>query len=115
MDGNKEGIFTFGKAERQLSSQLVRLFRRNFARFGGLPDLIGNHLMPLPMTGDLLILVFGQQELLIYSHRIALIPGDQFPPCLSSPGSLHNQSGRLGSAQAFFLYSHAWGSVAWLP
>ena len=73
-----KGILSFGKPKGQLMPQSVCFLRRDLSRFEGLADLIGDHFMLLPPTGDLLILTLGQHKLFVHGHRVTLIAGDQF-------------------------------------
>ena len=73
-----KSILSLGKPKGQLMPQSVCFLRCDFSRFERLADLIGDHLMLLPPTGDLLILTLGQHKLLVHGHRVTLIAGDQF-------------------------------------
>lgn len=54
-----KSILSFGKPKGQFMPQPVCFLRRDLSRFEGLADLIGDHLMLLPPTGDLLILTLS--------------------------------------------------------
>lgn len=78
MSCNDKSVFSFCESHSSFIPDLICFFRCDLSRFERLADLIGDHLMLLPPTGDLLILTLGQHKLLVHGHRVTLIAGDQF-------------------------------------
>ena len=78
MGGHNESVFALGKSFGQLLANGICFFWCYFSRLEGLPNLIGDHVMLLPPPGDMLILTFCQQKLLICRHGVALIGSDKF-------------------------------------
>ena len=79
MGSYNEGMVALSKPLGQLLANGVCFFRRHFSGLEGLPDLVGDHVPLVPPSGDVLILAFCQQELLIRRHGVALISGDKLP------------------------------------
>ena len=71
-------VLPLGKTHGQLVADFIGFLRRNFPRFEGLADLVGNHIMLLRPSGHLQILAFGEKEFLIGSLRVTLVGADIF-------------------------------------
>ena len=78
MGSHNESVFALGESFGQLLSNGICFFRRYFSWPKGLPDLVGYHVTFLPPPGDMLILTFCQQKLLICRHGVALMGSNKF-------------------------------------
>ena len=75
---NQKCVLPLRKTHGQLIADFIGFLRRNFPRFEGLADLVGNHIMLLRPSGHLQILAFGEKEFLIGSLRVTLVGADIF-------------------------------------
>ena len=69
VSSDNKSMFTFQKSGRQLIANLIRFFRRDFTWLEGLAQLVGDHFIANPPTGDGDILIARKQKLLICGFR----------------------------------------------
>ena len=78
MGADDKGMVSLGKAHCQLIAQAVGFLRRDLTRDKGLPDGIGNHIVPpAPSAGSIEILPLGKSKLRIGNPAVALIAADE--------------------------------------
>ena len=75
--GNNKSVFSFGKTHCCFIAHLVCFFRCDLSGFERLANLVGNDIVLLLSAGDMLILPFGEQKLLVSGLCITLIGTDK--------------------------------------
>ena len=74
---HNERMLSFGKAFCQFIPNLICFFGSNLSRLEWLANLVGDNLVLLVFSCDVLILPLGKQKFFIHRHRVALITGNQ--------------------------------------
>ena len=78
MGADDKGMVSLGKPHCQLIAQAVGLLRRDLTGNKGLPDGVGNHIVPsAPSAGLGKILPLGKSKLRIGNPAVALIAADE--------------------------------------
>ena len=75
---NNEGVFAFEKARRKIIADLICLFRRDFAGFERLANLICDHIVHFVLSCKILVLPFRKSKLCINSSIVTGIARNQF-------------------------------------
>lgn len=77
MGGNRKRMLSFGKPHGGLISESVFFLWSDLSRLKRLPDLIGDDISLVFLSGHLLVFSFGEQKLQRGSFRLALIAADE--------------------------------------
>ena len=77
MGRHNKGMVAFQKAHGQLSPYFIGFLRCDLTGLKRLANLIGNHIMLLLSTSDVLILPFGKQKFFVRSFGVTFIGTDK--------------------------------------
>ena len=78
VSANNKGVITFGKPFGKFHAQPVGFFRRDFARTGGLTDMVSNHIVfSTHPSGGGNILTLGHNKFCVCDPAITLISGNE--------------------------------------
>ena len=78
MGTDDKSVLALGQRHGEVIADLVRQLRGNLSRLERLPQVVGNHIIVLPLpASNNGILPLGKKKLLVSDGRIALIGRDQ--------------------------------------